>query len=279
MTHTTFGPHLLGRRPSAPDARDFRLEAFLALGVGASDPLDDALAVLNASHAAKATKLWCTVATARIKAVSPAPPSPPSPDPMPTPAPTADVIWADPHAVLDQGNYGTCVGNGWAQFGNSDPVEDNFSEKDARAIYYEATVIDGQPDNPDAPGGGQQGSTVRSGAKAMVNRGRIKAYAFANSTDTITAWLRSSGPVVVGTDWTNDMFYPDAQGFVAPSGGVAGGHCYLLIGVSADGNVYTFLNSWGSSFGLGGRFKMKVSDFAGLLANQGEACTAVELPL
>lgn len=275
MTHTTFGPHLLGRKPSPADPRDFRLEAFLALKVGDADPLDVALAALNTSHAAKAAKAWCAIATARIKAVSP----PPAPAPTPDPAPVGDVIWADSHAVLDQGNYGTCVGNGWAQFGNSDPVEDNYAERDARAIYYEATVIDGQPDNPDAPGGGQQGSTVRSGAKAMVNRGRIQAYAFADSTDTITAWLRSSGPVVVGTDWTDDMFYPDAQGFVAPTGSVAGGHCYLLIGVSADGQVYTFLNSWGASFGLAGRFKMHVTDFAELLAGNGEACTAVELPL
>lgn len=261
------GPHLLGRRPSPPDPRDWQLEGFLV-----ADPLDALLADVLASRCAKAVKPWAQEVTARIKAISP-------PIPAPAPLPSGDILWADPHSVLNQGNYGTCVGNGWAQFGNSDPVEDSYSEKDARAIYYEATVIDGAPDNPDASGGGQQGSTVRSGAQAMQNRGRIQAYAFASSTATITAWLQQHGPVVIGTDWTDDMFNPDAEGFVSPTGSVAGGHCYLLDGVNSAGDVYSFLNSWGSAWGLNGRFKMHVGDFAKLLAAQGEACTSVELPL
>jgi hypothetical protein len=144
----------------------------------------------------------------------------------------------------------------------------------ARAIYYEATCLDGRCDDTY-----QAGATVRSGMKAIANRKRIGSYALAKSTDEVTAWLRSKGSLVVGSDWFDSMFTPDAEGFVAPTGAVAGGHCYLLVGVSADGTVYTFLNSWGAGWGLGGYFKMKVSDFATLLANGGEAWAAVELPL
>src|SRR5574337_1891017 len=121
-------------------------------------------------------------------------------------------------------------GNGWAQWGNTEPTADTYVESDARAIYYEATVIDGSPDNPDSPGGGQQGSTVRSGAKAMQNRGKLKNYAFTSSLDTAIKWVQAQGPVVVGSDWTNDMFTPDANGLVRPTGAVVGGHCYLKIG-------------------------------------------------
>ena len=41
---------------------------------------------------------------------------------------------------------------------------------------------------------------------------------------------------------------------------------------------YLFQNSWGSSWGLNGRFKIKTADLASLLAAQGEACCTAELP-
>src|SRR5436190_17748269 len=213
------GPHLLGRLPSPPDDRDFPLGAFLEN----EDPLDAALAVLQASHAAKATKAWAVVATARIKAASPNPspdPSPtpdPAPDPEPDPGPTPGgaVSWPDVRATLDQGQKPHCVGFGWAQWGNTDPIEDEFANADGDALYAECKIIDGEP-------GQQNGSNVRSGAKAMKNRGRVGTYAFANSIEEATAWVLAHGPVVMGTDWTNDMFTPDANHFVRPSGGVAG---------------------------------------------------------
>jgi hypothetical protein len=188
-------------------------------------------------------------------------------------------LWDDP-AVLDQGNFGTCVGNGWAGWGDSAPVLDLFTETDARAIYYEATVIDGSPDDPDKPGGGQQGSTVRSGAKAMQNRGKLTAYAFTTTLPTIREWLANHGPVVMGTDWTNDMFTPKA-GWVTPTGGVAGGHCYLCIGYDTTNDSFRFRNSWGSSWGIMGDFGMKSADLAKLLVgieSPGEACMSAEVP-
>jgi hypothetical protein len=185
-------------------------------------------------------------------------------------------VWEDPEAVLDQGAYGTCVGNGWAQWGNTLPIDAKLVEKDARSIYYQATIFDGQPDDPDKPGGGQQGSNVRSGAKAMQKRGNLVSYAFAASITEVRAWLRNKGPVVFGTDWTHDMFNPDPNGYVAPTGAVAGGHCYIALGDLPGEGAIEFLNSWGPGWGLGGRFKMKVADAETLFGQQGEACVAVE---
>jgi hypothetical protein len=278
---TDIGPHLLGRIPSPPDARDIRLGTFLA--DPAVSPLAAALAVLLKSRAAASTKAWASVATPLIlgqtpPAPVPVPPVPPAPVPPTPPAPVA-VTWADTDPDLDQGNYGTCVGNGWAQWGNTLPIDDHLTEADARKIYYEATVIDGQPDDPDKPGGGQQGSTVRSGAKAMQTRGRLAVYAFAASIDEAVAWVLAHGPVVMGTDWTEAMFTADANGFVVPTGSVAGGHCYLLDAYDPATQVLGFRNSWGASWGpLKGRFLMHKADAEKLFASNGEACAAAELP-
>lgn len=191
-------------------------------------------------------------------------------------------LWADT-VVLDQGDFGTCVGNGFAGFGISDPIDDAYTEKDARAIYYEATVIDGHPDDPDAPGGGQQGSTVRSGAKAMVARGRLRGFAFTTDLNAIIEWLGLHGPVVFGSDWTKDMFTPDAQGFIHPTGAVEGGHCYVAIGYDLNAGWLRFRQSWGKGWGpLGGDFLVALPDVAKLLGgieSPGEACVADEVAL
>lgn len=299
------GAHLLGRKPFVADVQDFELRHWIEN----DSALEAALAQLQASHAAASTKAWAAVATKAIEALQPGPPAPPDPPPAPPeppappapgPAPNAAVHWSDPDPTLNQANFGTCVGNGTAQFLNTDPVEDHFTEgmgqpattglATARALYFEATVLDGQPDDPNAPGGGQQGASVRSGMKALANRKRIGSYAAAASTDEITAWLRTKGSLVAGTDWLEEMFTPDAHGVLHVAGAVAGGHCYLLdehvpagaenaAGLVLAFEAYGMRNSWDDSWGIHGRAYIAVSDFATLLAQGGEAWAAVELSL
>ena len=75
------------------------------------------------------------------------------------------------------------------------------------------------------------------------------------------------------------MFDPNSAGLITPTGDVAGGHCYLLIGYHPSNKTYEFLNSWGTSWGKSGHFFMKVTDFATLLGQQGEALASIELDL
>jgi len=263
----SIGPHLLGRTPSPPDDRDYKMADVLK-----QDPLDVTFAALLASPSvASATKRWAQVVTGLMK-TAPTPAPNPTPAPAPVPAPVSpDLVWSDP-IQLDQGNTNHCVGFGWAGWGDADPVEEKYENADADAIYYECKVIDGEPAQED-------GSTVRSGAKAMQNRSRLQSYVFAGSIDEIRQWLQFHGPVVLGTDWTNDMFQPNAQGYISPTGPVAGGHCYLALGDLVSEDAVLCENSWGANWGLSGRFKMKWADFQRLFAAQGEGCAGTELPL
>jgi hypothetical protein len=206
--------------------------------------------------------------------VGPAPGPQPGPAPGPTPPQPAPgtVAWDDP-IQLDQGQTGHCVGFGWAAWGDCSPVQDQYQNPDGDLIYYECKVIDGQPQQ-------ENGSSVRSGAQAMQKRGRLGAYVFASTTDEVKQWVTNHGPVVIGSDWTQDMFNPDTKGVVHPTGAVQGGHCYLLVGYDTASDMFLFDNSWGSTWGKNGRFFMAAADFDTLVMKaNGEACAAIELPV
>lgn len=252
------GAHLLGRK-YVPDDRDYELEDFLAV-----DPLQTALDAMIKNNAGSSyVRAWAKLATARILGTTPAPtPTPPKP--------SGDVVWADADTVLDQGQTPHCVGFGWAGWGDTDPVNDKFTNADGDKLYYECKIIDGEPNAED-------GSDVRSGAKAMQARKRLSAYAFTTSIETVKTFVNTKGPVVFGTNWTEDMFNPDANGVVKPTGAIAGGHCYICVGDQASTSELIFQNSWGKSWGATGRFYMAYSDAQSLLSQQGEACAAVEL--
>lgn len=254
------GAHLLGRKPSLPDFRDFKLADYLTVDA----ELDAALAAFLKKHYSQAAQDLAKLVVARIEGTTPAPPPP-------TPAPTGAVVWPNTNAVLDQGQTPHCVGFGAAQWGNTQPVDDHFVNADGDDLYYACKVVDGEP-------GAEDGSTARSAAKVLQTRGRLKTYAFAANIAEVKAFVRTKGPVMFGTDWTNDMFNPDASGYVKPTGGVAGGHFYVCVGDLPDEDALEFLNSWGAFWGLNGRFKLKTADAARLMAQQGEVLAAVELP-
>jgi hypothetical protein len=266
------GPQLLGRIPSEPDSRNWNAAEFLGDDISLRDSAVAELKRTTVGYTAFGTRKpasnthWAK-GFAFLSQIGP------SPTPPPPPSPSGAIVWEDVEAVLDQGQTPHCVGFGGAQFGNTNPVDDKYTNDDGHAIYYECKVIDGEPNAED-------GSSVHSLARVLKNRGRIGAYAWASDTATIIAWLRSKGPVVVGTDWYNDMFYPDASGLVTPTGGIAGGHCFVCVGVNSDGSILEFLNSWSQGWAKKGHFYIKTTDFQNKLLNaNGEAVTTMELPV
>lgn len=176
--------------------------------------------------------------------------------------------WVD-QRVLDQGSTPHCVGFSWAGWGISTPVVDTYANKDGNRIYYEAKVIDGEA-------GQENGSSVRSGAKAMQSDGRLKVYYFASSIQEAAQYVSQYGPVVLGIDWYNNMFVP-VRGIIKPGGGIAGGHAILWYGV--DSKYARLRNSWGSTWGVKGDCRISLADLASIFAGNGEACAATELPL
>jgi len=176
--------------------------------------------------------------------------------------------WAS-RRVLDQGREPECVGFAWAHWGISTPVEDPWTNLMGRAIYRDCKLLDGNS---------EPGSTVRSGAKAMLKRGRIKTYFFAASVDEALDFVARFGPVVFGSVWTEGMFKPSLFGhIIRPTGAVAGGHAYLIDGVE---RLYARIHqSWGVEWGDGGECRIRISHLKEIFAAGGEACAATEKAL
>ena len=188
-------------------------------------------------------------------------------------------VWRRYGKVLDQGNVGACTGFAAAHAMNLLPNhvrhERIMKNADGLAIYTRATQLDefrGQMPEQDT------GSSGNAACKALLERGDITEYRWAFGFDHLLQSLMHS-PVMVGTWWFEDMFYPDARGVVRPTGRRVGGHEYVCTGVeSLTGQVLSFQNSWGKDWGKGGRFYMTFSSFRALLHDDGDAVIPVGGP-
>lgn len=190
--------------------------------------------------------------------------------PVTGPSEVKTKTWRHYGGVLDQGQVGSCTGNATAQALNTRPYKKagrTLMERDALNLYHLATTLDGFPGTypPD-----DNGSSGLAAAKAAQQNGWISAYTHAFGLDHLLSGLMT-GPAIVGTEWHEDMFNPDARGFIHPTGSVAGGHEYLCLGVNMKNSTLKFLNSWSKTWGVGGFFYMTFADFTTLLANDGDA--------
>lgn len=168
----------------------------------------------------------------------------------------------------DQGNTSECVGYSWHGLLRAIPVLQR--EPLPNTIYTEAQKVD------EWPGEDYEGTSVRAGAKALKARGKITAYGWAFDLDTILNWLGTKGPVVLGSYWYSTMFAPDHAGVVQVGGSIVGGHAYLAIGYNEVTQRIVCQNSWGTQWGLKGRFYLSYQDTQRLLQEDGEACTPTE---
>lgn len=186
------------------------------------------------------------------------------------------VLWGHHAPVLDQGQVGSCTGNATAQLINTDPFASArpngyLTENDALKIYKLATTLDNvQGSYPPS----DTGSTGIAAAEAGEKLGYFTDYTHVVDFADFTAALQSQ-PVIVGVNWYNDMFTPNGDGFVKPTGPLEGGHEFLALGVDYENQFITFLNSWGAGWGLSGRFKITFTDFTTLLASDGDATAPV----
>lgn len=188
------------------------------------------------------------------------------------------VLWDHHGPVLDQGDLGSCTGNALAQWSNTAFAQQNpkgpdgfLTEDDAVDLYSRATHLDGikgvyPPDDT--------GSSGLAVCKAGERRGLLSGYQHAFGMDHLLLTLQHT-PVIVGTEWTEGMFNPSSDGVIRPTGEVAGGHEYLILGCDVQSEMITMLNSWSDDWGIKGRAMISFADFAELLANQGDVSVPV----
>lgn len=174
--------------------------------------------------------------------------------------------------VLDQGDTPMCVGYSGRQFLTSDPIQ-TLDGPTAQELYHEAQV------NDEWDGEAYDGTSVRGLAKALTNEKRLASYVWAANATDVRDFLITTGTVIMGTDWRQNMFTPDKSGTLRVSGPVLGGHAYLLCGYDAATNKFRMVNSWGTGWGQDGFAWIKFADLDKLLKAQGEACAAVEQAL
>lgn len=191
---------------------------------------------------------------------------------LPAPSQRTYRYWYDGGAWLDQGNQPACVGFGWTHWWEDGPATHpgRSTNSDALELYHEAQELD------EWPGHDYEGTSVRGGAKAMQARGRVGAYHWAVEMQDIIDALLEVGPVVVGTNWYEGMMTPDPYGMIHVNGDVLGGHCYVLNGVNTKSGLVRVKNSWGREWGIGGHAFMTIEEMSQLLAQEGEACLAIE---
>lgn len=177
----------------------------------------------------------------------------------------------------NQGNTPHCVAYSWTHWLASGSITQKDSRKggvapfDTTYLYNEAQKID-QWEGED-----YDGTSVRAGAAILKKSGFISSYTWAWDINTIVNALLNLGPIVVGTWWTYDMFFPNEKGIIKSTGEKMGGHAYLLDGINVDKKLIRIKNSWGKEWGKKGFAYISFDDMDKLIKEQGEACLAVEI--
>ena len=208
--------------------------------------------------------------------VRPKPTPPPKPvviKPTPTPSPIiVSKYWDSDGWWGNQGNKPHCVGFSWAHWIEDGPVGHGGVAPiiSPIKIYSEAQKID------EWPGENYNGTSVRAGAKYLKSINAIQSYYWAYDVNTLIDCVFKLGPVVVGTYWYSSMFSPDSNGIIKISGGIVGGHAYVINGVDKTKQLFRIKNSWGRAWGKQGHAFISFNDMSRLMSMNGEICIAVE---
>lgn len=181
--------------------------------------------------------------------------------------------WDRPTKPFNQGELGSCTGNGAVGVACTKPCRQaglRYTEALAKKVYSHAThadtIVGAWPPK-------DTGSTVLGAMKALRELGLTKGYRWCFGLDDVLKTLSTLGPVEVGVNWYEGFDKPDAKGLVKIGGAIRGGHAFELLGVDAEKKLVWGINSWGSDWGLEGRFALSWKDLDRLLHEDGEAST------
>jgi hypothetical protein len=177
------------------------------------------------------------------------------------------IEWKRNVPIFDQGNVGSCEGDGAAGVLSTAPFTNKFDNAEAVKIYTLATQIDSIPGTYPQE---DTGTDTTSAWNACRQLGLIKTFANAFSlTDILTAL--QTGPGDVGWDWYEGFDSPDSKGIVKPTGQIRGGHCIECVGCDCENGLLKFANSWGTSWGADGYFYISFEHAEAMMATDGDS--------
>lgn len=183
--------------------------------------------------------------------------------------------------VLDQGSLGSCTGNAGTGALGTHPVFLTLAEalrslldqSYAVQLYSDATKIDPWQGSWPPDDTGSDGLSI---AKVLKSRGLISGYLHTFTFEDMQAALQTS-PVLLGINWYNRFFSPDAQGVISTGSGdyVAGGHEIIVDEIDMENQRFGATNSWGSGWGVNGRFYIPFDLMRRLLSENGDVVVLV----
>jgi len=177
----------------------------------------------------------------------------------------------------DQGRTPECVVYSWSHWLEDGPVIQNVIPGRPKPMFDTTELYNKCQRWDDIPGTRYEGTTVRAGAKILQKLGLIDEYRWARTVDEVIASVTHLGPMVVGTEWFENMSRPTSHRHILrPSGKSNGGHAYLLNGVDTTKELFRIKNSWGTNWGDRGHAYISFNNFEKLLNRHGEACVAFE---
>ena len=188
------------------------------------------------------------------------------------------VLWTRNAPIFDQGNVGSCEGNAETGCAATSPIFEalpaghaTLNEALAVKVYSKATSLDGFNGTYPPDDTGTDSTSASKAAKAL---GLIGGYLNAASLDLMVAALQT-GPVNFACNWYSSFDNPQSSGLVLISSGayVRGGHALCCRGVDVDRQEFLLDNSWSTSWGLNGSFRLGYAT-AERLFGEGAECVA-----
>lgn len=171
------------------------------------------------------------------------------------------------YVSLDQAAQGACSGFGAANTLAVAPYRKPMTDELARTFY------DGAKRHDEWAGEDYEGSSVQGAMSFLLAESTyLRDYWWCTTADELGHAVSLRAAVEVGTWWTDGMWEPDGDGFVAPTGGRVGGHAYCIGGIDLARDAYRIDNSWGTSWGRDGSAWIRRGDLHDLVFGQeGEA--------
>lgn len=165
-----------------------------------------------------------------------------------------------PHCVAHTGKgiLNTSTASSWVPY----RLRSRYSTDD---MYHGAQAHD------EWEGAEYDGTSGLGLCRFLKSIGRIREYMWCFGLKDTLLTLSYVGPIGLGVWWKSGMFDTDSSGYIRALGNNEGGHEVELMGVDVEEQCVIGMNSWGTEWGVNGRFKLTWTDLETLLGEQGDA--------